>query len=93
MNKLEPVITEKTMSLASEGKYTFRVDRNLNKYKIKKLIEDTFGVKVTGVHTMNEPGEIKITLAGRKRVIQPQKKAVVKLAEKEKIDLFEESKK
>lgn len=93
MSKLEPVLTEKTMSLASEGKYTFRVDRNLNKHKIKKLIEETFGVKVVGVRTMNEAGEMKRTLTGRKRVIQPRKKAIVQLAEKEKIDLFEESKK
>jgi large subunit ribosomal protein L23 len=93
MSKLEPVLTEKTMSLASEGKYTFRVEKKLNKYKIKKLVEEVFGVKVVGVRTMNEAGETKRTMAGRKRVIQPTKKAIVQLAEKEKIDLFEETKK
>jgi large subunit ribosomal protein L23 len=45
--KLEPIITEKSMSAAKEGKYTFRVDRNVNKHQIKQLVEKVFGVNVT----------------------------------------------
>ena len=81
------------MRLAKEGKYTFRVGRRLNKFQIRKLIEEVFDVHVTGVWTIRVPGEIKRTPRGRKRIVQPTKKAIVTLAEKEKIDLFEESKK
>ena len=88
----EPIITEKSLELAKEGKYTFRVDRGLNKHQIKKLVETVFGVNVVKVRTINQKGEIK-RVRGRKRVIKPIKKAIVSLAKKEKIDLFEESKK
>jgi len=86
---LEPLLTEKTLSLAKEGKYTFRVPRNYSKFRIKKLIEDTFAVHVVKVWTVRESGEIKKTLTGRKKVITPKKKAIVKLQEKEKISIFE----
>lgn len=89
---LEAIISEKTMQNAKEGKYTFRVSRNLNKFQIRKLIEESFGVHVVDIKTMNVKGEIKKTLYGRKKVIKPQKKAIVTLKEKEKIDLFEEGK-
>lgn len=89
--KLEPVITEKSLNLAQKGKYTFRVEMGMNKHKIKKLIEDTFEVRVESVNTINEPGEKKTTLLGRKKVIKPGKKAIVSLKEKDKIDLFEEA--
>ncbi len=91
--KLEPIITEKSMNNAKEGKYTFRVGRSLNKIQIKKLIEETFGVHVTDVKTIRSRGGVKRTPQGRKRIIQPAKKAIVTLKDKEKIDLFEESKK
>jgi len=92
MNKLEPILTEKTLKLAEEGKYTFRVGLGLNKFQIKKLIEDVFGVHAVSVRTVKESGERKRTQRG-KRVILPEKKAIVTLKEKEKIDLFETKKK
>jgi large subunit ribosomal protein L23 len=87
--KIEPIVTEKTTSLADEGKYTFRVGRGLNKFQIKELVEKTFGVHVTNVRTINEAGETKRTIMGRKKIVQPGKKAIVTLKEKEKIGLFE----
>jgi len=90
--KLEPILTEKTLDLAKEGKYTFRVTRSLNKYKARKLVEDTFGVHVVSIHSMNEKQVVKKTLSGRKKITQPEKKIIVKLKEKEKIDLFESKK-
>lgn len=89
--RLEPVLTEKSLSLAKEGNYTFRVDPRLNKFQIKELIEKTFDVKVSGIRTLNKAGEIKMTVQGRKRIIRPQKKAIVTL-KTGKIDIFEESK-
>lgn len=90
---IEPVITEKTTKLAEEGKYTFRVNSGLNKFQIKKLIEDVFKVHVTGVHTQKIGGHTKKNLKGKIRVNLPFKKAIVSLKEKEKIELFETKKK
>ena len=90
--KLEPIITEKTTNLAKKGEYTFRIAKNMNKYKIKELVEKTFGVHVERVKTISLAGEVKKTIQGRKKVIKPGKKAIVKLKEKEKIDLFESKK-
>jgi large subunit ribosomal protein L23 len=90
--KLIPVITEKSLKDAKEGKYTFRVDKGMDKFAVKKLIEETFNVHVVDVNTIKVPGEVKKTMTGRKRMVKPGKKAIVKLKEKEKIDLFEESK-
>jgi large subunit ribosomal protein L23 len=92
MTKLIPVFTEKSLDNAKKGKYTFRVEKGLTKNKIKDLVEKTFGVNVAKVWTMNESGELKRTMYGRKRKIMPKKKAIVSLKGKEKIDIFEEAK-
>ena len=91
--KLEPVLTEKSLNEAKRGNYTFWVDRRLTKPQVKRLIDEVFGVNVVKVRTLNVAAEVKKTLTGRKRVIQPKKKAIVTLREKEKIDLFESKKK
>lgn len=92
MAKLTPIFTEKSLSEAKKGKYTFRVGKGLTKTKIKKLVEEAFGVTVAKVWTLNESGEQKRTVLGRKRVILPKKKAIVSLKGKDKIDIFEEAK-
>lgn len=92
MIKLEPVLTEKSLKAASEGKYTFFVDKGFNKYQIRKHVEETFEVSVVKVRTLKKPGEEKRTTYGRKRVIKARKKAIVSLKEGEKIKLFEEVK-
>ncbi len=90
--KLEPVITEKSLELAKKGKYTFKVGIGMRKGQIRQLISEVFNVHVKTVRTMNFKGEEKRTLTGRKRRIMPVKKTIVTLAEKEKIDIFENKK-
>jgi ribosomal protein L23 len=90
--KLEPIVTEKSLELSKKGRYTFRVEVGLNKHQIKKLINEIFDVHVKTVKTMNLRSEIKRTLSGRKRKVMPSKKAIVTLADKEKIDIFETKK-
>ena len=47
-----PIITEKSMGMLDENKYTFEVDKNANKPEIKEAIEAIFdGVKVKKVRT------------------------------------------
>jgi large subunit ribosomal protein L23 len=89
MNKLKPILTEKSLSLAKKGKYTFWVNTHLNKHQIRKLVSEVFEVTVKKVRTINVAGEKSRTLKGKKKVIRPKKKAIVTLAEKQKIDLFE----
>jgi large subunit ribosomal protein L23 len=86
---LKPVLTEKSLNEAKRGSYTFRVDRRMNKGQIRKAIEEVFGVHVIKIRTISERGEAKRTWMGKSKVIKPSKKAIVRLKEKEKIDLFE----
>lgn len=87
-----PIITEKSLKDAKAGKYTFRFEINVTKYQIKNIIEKAFGVHVKSVKTANSKGEKKLTMMRRKKTVKPSKKAIVTLAEKEKIDLFEAKK-
>ena len=89
---IRPVITEKSLSEAKEGNYTFYVDRRLNKNQIKLLVESTFDVTVTKVRTINVKGENKRNSLGKKKIVKSRKKAIVVLGEKDSIDLFEEKK-
>lgn len=56
---LKPVITEKSMMVAEQGKYTFIVAPEANKDEIKDAAEKLFGVKVTGVNIANFDGKVK----------------------------------
>jgi len=88
---IEPVITEKTMSLMQEqNKVTLKVSPKANRADVKKAFEKVFGVKVIGVNIVNVPGK-ETTRGGRyKGVISGFKKAVVTVAEGQAIDLFKE---
>ena len=50
---VRPLITEKTMKLVEEGKYTFEVKQGSNKVEVKKAVEELFKVEVTAVNMMN----------------------------------------
>ncbi len=55
-----PVITEKSMAgVASEKKYTFKVDKRATKIQIAKAVEEIFGVKVAKVNTVSVRGHMR----------------------------------
>lgn len=56
---VRPVITEKSMSLMGDRKYTFIVNKSANKIQIRNAIEKIFNVKVSRVFTMNYNGKKK----------------------------------
>lgn len=88
---IEPILTEKLSDLQEkENKYGFVVDKNANKIEIKKAVEDKFEVKVEKVTTMNMKGKLKKLgrFEGRRA---SWKKAIVTLAENDKIDFIEGS--
>ena len=88
---VEPVITEKTMSLMQEqNKVTVRVSKKANRADVKKAFEKIFGVKVTSVNIINVPAK-ETTRGGRyKGRISGFKKAVITVKEGQAIDLFKE---
>ncbi len=87
--KIKPVISEKSLEEAKNGFYTFKVNKSLNKHKIRQLIEKTFGVKVDEVKTMNVKAREKKTIWGKTKRVLAVKKAIVTLKGKDKIDVFE----
>ena len=83
---LSPVITEKSSEASEANQVVFKVRRNATKPEIKKAIETLFGVKVLAVNTLIRKGKSK-RFRGIKGRQQDVKKAVVKLAEGDKIDV------
>lgn len=85
----EPIITERSMALTADKKYTFKVPNSATKIDIKNAVEQVFGVEVEKVTTMRVIGKIKRMGAHSGRRAS-WKKAVVKLTEKSKtIEFFE----
>ena len=85
----KPVLTEKSLALMDENKYTFDVDVHSNKIEIRQAVEKLFNVKVESVHTINVKPKTK-RLGKYVGKTNKRRKAIVKLAEGHKIDLFGE---
>ena len=82
-----PVVTEKGTHLAqTEGKYLFKVDPKATKDEIKEAIEKIFKVKVDSISTISvKPKKKRVgRYAG---MTNKYKKAIVKLAQGQTIDL------
>ncbi len=84
---LRPVVSEKSYGLLDEQKYTFEVAPDANKTEIKLAVEKVFGVKVTGVNTLNRAGKQQRTRYGMGRRVAT-KRAIVSVKEGDRIDLF-----
>ena len=56
---LEPVISEQSMDVAQDKKYTFKVATYANKTQVKLAVEEIFGVEVARVNIMNYDGKVK----------------------------------
>ena len=84
---IAPVVSEKSYGLLDENKYTFIVRPDANKTQIKQAVESVFGVKVTNVNTLNRQGKRKRTRFGYGKR-KDSKRAIVSLAEGERIDIF-----
>lgn len=84
-----PLLTEKTnMQSDAENRYSFEVDRRANKLQVKDAVEKAFNVQVLAVNIMNMPS--KQRRLGRQIGHRPAwKKAIVKLAAGQRIQLFE----
>ena len=83
-----PLVTEKNHVLQeAENKYVFEVARDVNKLEIKRAVEEIFDVQVESVRTLRVKGKGK--RRGRCEGRRPDwKKAIVKLADGDIIDLY-----
>jgi large subunit ribosomal protein L23 len=89
---LKPIVTEKMTSQGDKyNRYGFLVDRSANKLQIKKAVEELYSVTVESVNTLRYGGKVKTRntksglLMGK---TSATKKAVVTLAEGNKIDFY-----
>ncbi len=86
---LRPVVTERSNELQEDQRtYTFVVSRDANKLEIRAAVQTLFGVRVESVRTANYQGKWRRVgrSLGRRSAY---KKAVVRLAEGDSIDVYE----
>ncbi|GGB73639.1 50S ribosomal protein L23 [Blastomonas aquatica] len=81
-----PHITEKSTLLSEFNSVVFKVSQDATKPQIKAAVEALFDVKVIGVNTLVQKGKTK-RWKGRPYTRNDIKKAVVRLAEGQSIDV------
>lgn len=83
-----PVITERSMDILNDRKYTFEVDVRATKTQVKNAVEEIFGVKVEKVNIMNYKGKFK-RMGRYTGYTNKRRKAIVTLTEDSKdIEIF-----
>ncbi|MCH8311595.1 MAG: 50S ribosomal protein L23 [Nitrospinae bacterium] len=85
----KPLVTEKSTALQEDGNWlAFSVHRGANKIQIKAAVEKVFGVTVLQVNTLNMKGKSK-RFGKNIGVSQNWKKAMIRLKDGDKIEMFE----
>lgn len=82
-----PYITEKTTNLAEKNQYVLKIWNRANKHEIKKAIENLYKVNVINVKIINVPAKRRRVgkIPGWKK---GYKKAIIRLKEGQKIEIF-----
>ena len=89
---IAPIVSENSYALLYQGVYTFRVHKSASKPEIHDAVESIFGVKVVKVNTLNRQGKAKRNRRTGTTGKRPDtKRAIVTLADGERIELFEGS--
>jgi len=92
MDVKRPIITEKSLNLASRGWYTFAVAKHARKEHIAQEVEAKYHVDVLSVRTVPMHGKVRRTGKKMTPTHRPDwKKALVQLKAGQKIDAFEVS--
>lgn len=87
---LGPIISEKSMNEASNGRYTFRVLQKAGKKDIKRAVEEKFKVNVLKISTITIKGRSAKAGVRRIETLQaPIKKAIVTVKQGQKISIFD----
>jgi large subunit ribosomal protein L23 len=85
---LAPVVSEKSYSLIEDAKYTFKVHPDAHKTQVRQAVEELFRVRVIDVKIVQVQPKPKRRGAFR-GTRSGYKKAIVKLAPGNSIELFE----
>jgi large subunit ribosomal protein L23 len=85
---LAPVVSEKSYSLITDRKYTFKVHEDAHKTQIRQAVEELFEVEVARVNIVKVQSKPKKRglIKGRR---PGWKKAIVELKEGHEIEIFE----
>lgn len=93
--KIFPRMSEKTYAQAQNNTYVFEVPKSASKQQIQQAIAQQYNVEVVGVNSIIAKGKVKRKYRkGGQPVISRTKdikKAYVRLAEGQKIAIFDES--
>ena len=86
---LRPVVTEKSMNIMAEKKYTFMVHPDATKSQVKEAVEKMFeGTKVKSVNTMNCEGKNKRRGMVVGKTAKTKKAIVTLTADSKDIEIF-----
>ncbi len=86
---IAPIISENSMEQMEEANtYSFKVAKKANKIEIRNAVEEIFNVNVVNVNTMNVRGK-KRRLGFHEGKKPDWKKALVKLAAGDEIEIYE----
>ncbi|TWU32930.1 50S ribosomal protein L23 [Novipirellula artificiosorum] len=85
---MRPLVTEKGVHRATRNnQYAFQIHRDATKFDVKRAVEELFHVKVEKVRTQTRKGKIR-RYRYRSGRTNDWKKAIVQLAEDDRIDFF-----
>jgi len=82
-----PIVTEKATAAGEHNQYAFKVDQRATKTDVKNAIEAIYGVKVVDVRTQVRQERDRTYKYG-KTPGKTWKRAMVRVAEGQKIELF-----
>ena len=86
---LRPVVTEKSMNIMAEKKYTFMVHPDATKSQVKEAVEKMFeGTKVKSVNIMNCEGKNKRRGMVVGKTAKTKKAIVTLTADSKDIEIF-----
>jgi len=89
---LRPVVSEKSYALMQDGAYIFVVAPDATSTEVRRAVEEVFQVRVRKVNTLNRKGKLRRNRRTNTLGQRPStKRAIVTLAEGDRIDLFERS--
>ncbi|MBI2454203.1 MAG: 50S ribosomal protein L23 [Parcubacteria group bacterium] len=88
---IKPVVSEKALAMENTGEYVFQVGQNATKPEVKKEIEGKYKVKVVRVNISVAKPKSRV-FKGKKGYRSGFKKAMVKLAAGQRIEVSSKSK-
>jgi len=87
---ISPIITERSMALVKQNKFSFKVAKDADKDSIRRAIKTQFNVDPIGIETAIQKGKtqrVGVRRAEKRR--EAFKKAIITLKSGQKIDIFD----